>query len=270
MYARMLKKNTPMENQVPKNNTPLGFYAMKMIFDYGNVYNLPSNTLDHIKPADRTSADMNTETERSLLVKIAKTIHTRNVKYNEDVERFAFVINVFRSEFGAHNLQVQYQGNPKTYSFAGACHFAIDGYITEWCGIRTDCHEYPKRIVVYRGLFDDRAYHDTITHKKQSEAMCTVYTLPLLVKAIRNAPLLKKKAQEHLAFPPLPKCDWQYWTSLPNSLHRGNQRWYHIERDLRQRQWEEENARNRDHYIGTVRFEIDWHANNRRLNGDVE
>lgn len=223
MYAHILKKNTSMENVPTKTTSTLGFDALKMIFEYGNVYSMPSHTLEHIKPSERSMAEINMETERTLLLKIAKTIHQRNTEYNREVHRFSLVVNAIRDKFGSSNVIIDYLGNSKKYEYPGAAHLFIHGITDEWCTFSTEAfiNYFGKKIEVqvFRGIFEQTDYQAAIDFPEISRNEYRRYRkVDQFIQAIAMTAMYKKKTLKALEFPRLPTHSAVYILSLPESI----------------------------------------------------
>lgn len=224
MYAYILKKNTRMENVPTKTSSTLGFDALKMILEYDNIYSMPSHTLEHVKPSERNMAEINMETERTLLLKIAKTIHKRNTEYNKEVHRFSLVVKAIREKFGSSNVVIDYLGNANTYEFPGAANLFIHGITDEWCTFSTEAfiNYFGKKIEVqvFRGIYEQTDYHAAINFPESSRNEYRRYRkVDQFIQAVAMTAIYKKKTLEALEFPRLPTRDTWYILSLPESIH---------------------------------------------------
>lgn len=223
MYAHILKKNTRMENAPTKTTSTLGFDALKMIFEYGNVYSMTSHTLEHVKPFERSMTEINMETERTLLLKIAKTIHKRNAEYNKEVYRFSLVVKAIREKFGSSNVVIDYLGNINTYESPGAANLFIHGITDEWCTFRTETfiNYFGKKIEiqVFRGIYEQTDYHAAINFPESSRNEYRRYRkVDQFIQAIAMTAIYKKKTLEALEFPRLPTRGVLYILSLSESI----------------------------------------------------
>lgn len=226
MYAHILKKNTRMENVPTKTSSTLGFDALKMIFEYGNIYSMPSHTLEHVEPSERSMTEINMETERTLLLKIAKTIHKRNTEHNKEVHRFSLVVNAIRDKFGSSNVVIDYLGDSNTYEFPGTAYLFVRGITDEWCIFSTETytniHGKKIEVQVFEGIYDHDYYNyaNYFPNAKMPEShkYREYRKVSHFIKAVSTIAVYKKKTLEILEFPRLPMCGAFYIISQSESM----------------------------------------------------